>query len=303
MPRSHIALLTLFTAVALAQRPAVGQQTGVFVNGAATVAAPIGAEHVVARMMTFDRNHNGTIEASELPDRMQSLFVRGDAGHDGVLDDKEIRALATTPPARVVTATAGGRPGGYTFGDQVGLSARSHVEGALDDLMLESPKREKAKAIVKTFVDDLELTAAADLLKDMEPLLNENQLGAFRAALGRQKTGPVVAINQMKVLGDRLAFFGLDLNRRVEMFSLQPAQRRDALAAVARFNERVRPGEAERVALLKQMRGVLSDEERDDFRAALERRPIVKSAFTVAVQGDVIVNGRLDGNVRVLKRD
>jgi hypothetical protein len=300
MRRSHIALLTLFTAIALAQRPVVGQQAAVFVNGAAAVAAPLGAEDVVARMMSFDRNRDGRIEASELPDRMQNLFTRGDSGRDGVLDDSEIRALATTPPTRAVTATAGGTPGGYTFGDRVGLSARSHVDGALADLMLASPVKERAQAIVRTFVDDLEATAAADLLKEMETLLTADQMGAFRTAVGRQKAGPVVAINQMKVMGDRVAFFGLDLARRVEMFSLQPAQRRAALAAVERFNERVRPGDAERSALLMQLRSVISDEERDNFRAALERRPIVKAAFTVNVERNVIVgSGRVDGPVIV----
>lgn len=292
MPRSHLALLPLFIAIALAQRPVVGQQAAVFVNGAATVAAPVGAEHVVARMMSFDRNRNGTIEASELPDRMQSLFVRGDKGRDGALDDGEIRALATTPPVPRAAGIAGGRPGGYTFGDQVGLSARSHVEGALTDLVLESPTKEEAQAIVKTFVDDLEFTAAADLLKDLEPLLTPDQLNAFKTAMGRQKAGPVVAINQMRVMGDRVAFFGMDLGRRIEMFNLQPAHRRTALAAIERFNERVRPGEAERSALLKQLRGVLNDEDRDNFRAALERRPIVKSSpFSVALTQNVIVTG------------
>lgn len=311
MPRSHIVILTLFTAVALAQRPVVGQQATVLVNSAATVAAPLHANDVVARMMSFDRNHDGLIEAGELPDRMQNLFVRGDTGRDGALDGAEIHALATTPT--VALATGGGRRGGggggYTFGDQVGLSSRSHIDGALDDLMLSSPVKEKAQAIVKTFVDDLEATAAADLLKEMESLLSADQLTAFKTALERQNVRRVVAFPpQLKEFtGNVQVFFGLDLALRVRQFSLPAAQNREALVAIERFKARLRPGDAERSTLLAQMKGVLTDEERDNFRAALERRPLVKAGFpggvSGVVRGEAIFVNPSSGPVRNLLLD
>ena len=46
-------------------------------------------------------------------------------------------------------------------------------------------------------------------------------------------------------------------------------------AALTRFKARLQPDEAQRAELLDQLRGILDDEERDDFRAALERRPVV----------------------------
>ena len=294
MPRSHLVTLTLFTAIALAQRPVVGQQATVLVNSAATVAAPLHAGDVVARMMSFDRNHDGRIEAAELPDRMQNLLARGDTGRDGALDGAEIHALATTPTVALATGGARrGGGGGYAFGDQVGLSSRAHIEGALEDLMLSSPVKEKAQAIAKTFVDNLESTANADLLQEMESLLSADQLTAVKAALERQNVRRVVTVSPQ--LKDFTAFVqvvaGMDLARRVQQFGLPAAQQREALAAIERFKARLRPGDAERATLLAQMKGVLSDEERDNLRAALERRPLVKSGFPAGVAG--VVGGQV----------
>jgi hypothetical protein len=46
-------------------------------------------------------------------------------------------------------------------------------------------------------------------------------------------------------------------------------------SALERFKARLRPNDAERSVLLAQLRGILDDEQLDNFRAALERRPVV----------------------------
>ncbi len=297
MLRRHIVLLSLlsFTAIASAQTPGVKGQVTPLTTGVAAVAAPLGAEDVVARLMSFDRNQDGRIEASELPDRMLNLLTQGDAGRDGALDRTDIRRLATSVPAPApapAVATVGGfrRTGGYTFGDEAGLSTSSHIDGALQDLMLASPAREKAQAIVKTFVADLEFTASADLLSEMEKVLSEEQFTRFKAAVNRQTSGPFIAVNAEQN-SRRVTFVAMDLTQLVERFNLPPAERQQALAAVERHKARLRPGDAERSALLKQMKGVLSDEERDDFRAALERRPIVKAGLFPGIVSGVVVGG------------
>ncbi len=297
MLRRHIVLLSLlsFTAIASAQTPGVKGQVTPLTTGVAAVAAPLGAEDVVARLMSFDRNQDGRIEASELPDRMLNLLTQGDAGRDGALDRTDIRRLATSVPAPApapAVATVGGfrRTGGYTFGDEAGLSTSSHIDGALQDLMLASPAKEKAQAIVKTFVADLEFTASADLLSEMEKVLSEEQFTRFKAAVNRQTSGPFIAVNAEQN-SRRVTFVAMDLTQLVERFNLPPAERQQALAAVERHKARLRPGDAERSALLKQMKGILSDEERDDFRAALERRPIVKAGLFPGIVSGVVVGG------------
>ena len=52
-------------------------------------------DDVVARLMSFDRNNNGTIEKAELAERMYTVMARGDANGDGCLDRTELLTLAT----------------------------------------------------------------------------------------------------------------------------------------------------------------------------------------------------------------
>lgn len=278
MRRGHVVLLTLlpFTTIASAQAPVVAEQTHVLVNESPTVVARVSGDEVVARMMSFDRDNDGRVTKGELPERMHNLVTQGDGGGDGALDVSEIRTLANTSAARAAVRGFASS-GGYTFGDQIGVSSRLHIEGALDDLRLASPTREKALAIVKTFVDTLDADATVNLLTEMESLLTAAQLAGFKTALDRQGTSRFVTLSQLKESGARVFFVGTDLGRRIDQYGLPAAQKRQALAALERFRAQLRPGDAERSALLEQMKGVLSDDERDNFRAALERRPLVKS--------------------------
>jgi len=69
--------------------------------------APTAAE-LTATLMMFDANHNGQLEKSEVPERMQGLFERGDTNHDGVLTQDEIAKLAEANRQQA----NGGRGGG-----------------------------------------------------------------------------------------------------------------------------------------------------------------------------------------------
>ena len=59
-----------------------------------------------------------------------------------------------------------------------------------------------------------------------------------------------------------------NLTRRVDQYGLAPAQHEQAFAALERFKNRLRIDESDRSALLALMDGILSAQERDDFRAA-----------------------------------
>ena len=54
---------------------------------------------VIARLMTFDRDNDGRLVKSELPERMQNLLA-ADASGDQALDRDEIRAMARPAPPR-----------------------------------------------------------------------------------------------------------------------------------------------------------------------------------------------------------
>jgi hypothetical protein len=69
---------------------------------------------IVARMMVFDKNHDGKLTRDEITDpRLQRLFDRADANHDGVVTKEELTTLAQ----KMVAESGSGRssrrgPGG-----------------------------------------------------------------------------------------------------------------------------------------------------------------------------------------------
>lgn len=71
------------------------------------------ADELTATLMAFDKNHNGQLEKSEVPDRMQGMFDRGDTNHDGILTRDEIAKLAEANRNQANAGFGGGRgPGG-----------------------------------------------------------------------------------------------------------------------------------------------------------------------------------------------
>ena len=244
----------------------------------------VNSDIVIARLMTFDRDNDGRLVKSELPERMQNLLA-ADASGDQALDRDEIRAMARpAPPAPVAATVPGfrnGGGGGYTFGDQVSLSTRTHVEDALDDLRLMPIAHQQALAIVRPFMDRLEANATAVLMKELEGQMPSAQLGRFKLTIDRQMSGNNMPAQIMtrpdgtKVNVFRL--FGPDPAQVINSFALPPDQTKLALAAFEGFKDRIRPAGAVREALLDELKNVLSDEERENFGAALQRRPLVKA--------------------------
>jgi len=279
-----LAMLPAFTALAAAQTTVNPPQPSA-VFGAAVDTASVNPDIVIARLMTFDRNNDGLVSKGELPERMESLLVADRSG-DGGLDRDEIRVLAAPAPVAVaagVVGFRGGGGGGYTFGDQVSLSTRAHVEGALEDLRLTPIANEQALAIVRPFMAKLEADASDVLMKELEGLMPQRQHTTFKTMLDRQLSGNAVSMitqrNGMKVNVFR---FGPDLTMMINSFQLGPEQTKLALDAFDGFKARIRPADADRAALLAELKDVLSDEERENFGAALQRRPLVKAGGVIA---------------------
>jgi hypothetical protein len=278
-----LAMLPAFTALAAAQTTFNPPQPSA-VFGAAVNTTSVNPDIVIARLMTFDRNNDGVVSKGELPERMESLLVADRSG-DGALDRDEIRVLAAPAPVAVAATVPGfrGGGGGYTFGDQVSLSTRAHVEGALEDLRLTPVAHQQALAIVRPFMAKLEADASEVLMKELEGLMPQRQHTTFKAMLDRQLSGNTQSMitqrNGMKVNVFR---FGPDLTMMINSFQLGPEQTKLALDAFDGFKARIRPADADRAALVAELKDVLSDEERENFGAALQRRPLVKAGGVIA---------------------
>ena len=239
---------------------------------------------IVARMMSFDRNSDGKIVRTELPERMQPIVNEGDNNRDGVLDETEIRALARRP-VTAATDRGFGHPGGYAFGDQIGVSTRVHVEGAIDDLRLDTATRDRALAVATQFLAARESEASDRLLSELAGMLTSDKLAEVGNALERSKGDRVVAFAPPNGADPRVRLL-LSAGMSVELDGLTPAQRSKVIETVARFRP-FRLDDTDRATLVAQMKGILTAEERDDFRAALDRRPLVKSGVVAGVVGDM----------------
>jgi Ca2+-binding EF-hand superfamily protein len=53
-------------------------------------------DETVQRLMSLDKNADGTLTREEVPERLQGLSTRTDINHDGILTPDEIRASAST---------------------------------------------------------------------------------------------------------------------------------------------------------------------------------------------------------------
>jgi hypothetical protein len=248
---------------------------------------------VVARLMSFDTNHDGKVARAELPERMQPLLSRGNVNDDDALDSTELRRLAETPPP--VVNARGVQPGRYGFIDEgFGFDSKLHIDGALEDLRLAGATREKAFGIAKAFQEGRNDRANADLLATMTRLLKPAQLAEFKDAL-EHKPGDVPAIRvggvtffgatPLEAAGQPKVFTRIRANsfqpaRVIQQAELSDATRKEAMEAIEEYQARIsgRLVDADRHALLDQLRGVLDDQQRDDLRAALERRPLAKQS-------------------------
>jgi hypothetical protein len=83
-----------------------------------------GGQGLVSRLMQFDENKDGKLTKDEVTDqRLQRLFDRADADHDGVVTKEELTALAAREPAGGRGGFGppgfggpGGGPGGFRMG-------------------------------------------------------------------------------------------------------------------------------------------------------------------------------------------
>jgi hypothetical protein len=163
----------------------------------------LGADDVVQRILSFDKNKDGKVTKDELPERLHDLIAQGDTNKDGALDKDEIMKLAITPEG------PGGRGFGTTIRQEGGFRVESGVrvgpgpgapgpgpggiegiEGVVEDLKLQGNKKDQALAAVKAHQENVRKLleqSRAELMQKMKEILSEEELKDFQAALDRPR--------------------------------------------------------------------------------------------------------------------
>jgi hypothetical protein len=67
------------------------------------------ADELLSLLMTFDKNNDGKLQKSEVPERQAGILERGDTNTDGVLDSAELRKLTADQAAAPVAPPRAGR--------------------------------------------------------------------------------------------------------------------------------------------------------------------------------------------------
>ena len=240
-------------------------------------------DEVVARLMSFDRNGDGKVATDELSERMQGLVARADRSADGALDAAEIRSFSESPQS-LQTAFRNLQGGGYGFGDTGALSTRTHIENTIEDLRLAPQVNQEAKRIGAAFADELESTALANLKRVVAPMLTEPQLAEFERNLTNVRNR-VITMSSNGTTTTQTFAIGADPAMLLARYPLTPEQRKTATAAAETFKAEQQLDDARRSALVAQVSGILTDEESDNFRAALARRPLVKGLGALQFPG------------------
>jgi Spy/CpxP family protein refolding chaperone len=111
-------LLAAGLAIAQRQGPRPGQGPG---DGPPGGGRGGGADDTVARMMSFDANHDGKLTRAEVTDdRLVRLFDRSDANKDGTVTKEELAAETTRENAKGGGGFGGGGPFGGPGGPRGG---------------------------------------------------------------------------------------------------------------------------------------------------------------------------------------
>jgi hypothetical protein len=159
-----------------------------------------------------------------------------------------------------------------------------HIENSIDDLRLAPQVQDQAKRIGVAFAEELESTALTNLRTAVAPLLTPTQMTQFEADLKRL---PGTRTMHVTSNGTHQTFsIGMDPTFLLRRHQLSAEQLKTAMAAVETFRAEQQLDDARRSALVAQVSVLLTAEERENFSAALARRPLVKGFGGV---GDVQV--------------
>ena len=152
-----------------------------------------GNEDVVNGLLAFDENKDGKLAKSEVPERMQQMFARGDADHDGFLTREELTKLAAaqTATAENTGSNQRGERGGERRDDHDERGERVGRRGVgTSEMMRGMPLLAALDANRDGVISSDEIEQAPTALKTLDKN-SDGQLTAdeFRPAFGGRRGG------------------------------------------------------------------------------------------------------------------
>ena len=199
-------------------------------------------------------------------------MARGDRSGDGALDASEIRSMV---PSSQFTVNPLSSLSGELFLRRLHRTVEPHsASKCIDDLRLAPRTTQEAKRLASAFADEFEGAALANLRTSVAPLLTEPQRAKFEADVTQFQA--LQASQRADNSGPRPSVLIAALAGVVQVTRQGPAQMRIVSAAVEKFRVDQQLDDARRSALVSRLNGLLTEEESDNLRAALARRPLVK---------------------------
>ena len=125
-----------------------------------------GNEELVNSLLAFDANKDGKLVKSEVPERMQSMFARGDADHDGFLTKDELTKLAAAQ--NTATENTGGERAGEGRDDHAERGEREGRRGGPGEMMRRMPLMTALDANSDGVISSDEIEKAPAALKTLD---------------------------------------------------------------------------------------------------------------------------------------
>jgi Spy/CpxP family protein refolding chaperone len=240
----------------------------------------VSVEEVIDRIMSFDKNKDGKVTKDELPERLYYLLEMGDTNKDGALDKEEVKKLADRLQRDNPPRGPGAPPPPGRDGPPPPPPGPGGPERVLEELRLSDKQKDQAHKILEAHHEEMR-KLRDKLLKEMKEVLDKDQFERFKEAMERTPPPPPRGPGappppDRRPNGPPPPPPGGPggLERAIDDLKLSEKDKEKAHKILQAHHEKMRRlAEQAREDLLKDLKDVLTKDQLEQFKKAMERRP------------------------------